>query len=55
MPKINYSLMKLIKLERIDANVFTNENNEVDEKILEDIGELNLQRVTSNEIIYNKL
>eukprot|EP00343_Euplotes_focardii_P002542 CAMPEP_0205806886 /NCGR_PEP_ID=MMETSP0205-20121125/10534_1 /ASSEMBLY_ACC=CAM_ASM_000278 /TAXON_ID=36767 /ORGANISM="Euplotes focardii, Strain TN1" /LENGTH=151 /DNA_ID=CAMNT_0053080401 /DNA_START=126 /DNA_END=581 /DNA_ORIENTATION=+ len=55
MPKTNYALMKLIQLSKTDIKVEGLEIDEIDEKmLLEGTEELNLQRVTSNEVIYSQ-
>ncbi|CAI2370854.1 unnamed protein product [Moneuplotes crassus] len=56
MPKTNYALMKLIQLEKIDVNVFSENILDINEEaLLNGIDDLNLQRVTSNEVVLNQL
>lgn len=59
MPKTNYALMKLIQLEKIDVNVFSSNIGDVEdideEALLAQIDDLDLQRVTSNEVVISKL
>lgn len=55
MPKTNYALMRLIQLEKVNLNIHTTDFDEFDEEmLLEGTEELNLQRVTSNEVIYSQ-